>query len=66
MATTKKYEEINAELEQIIVSLQSGDNGLDESVKKYQRGTELVAELEKYLKEIKNKVSQISAKLSDK
>ena len=62
MATQQKsYQSLNAELEALLTVLQSGELDIDEAVKKYQRGMEIVAELQKYLKDAENKVKKVKA-----
>lgn len=63
--TTKhtNYRELSAELDEILGKLQDGELDIDEAVKKYQRGSEIVKELQKYLKEAENKVKKVKADL---
>lgn len=58
------YQGLSAELEAILSELQSGELDIDEAVKKYQRGMEIVQELQKYLKEAENKVKKVKADFS--
>lgn len=57
--TDDNYDEMSEELSDIIQSLQSGESNLDQSVKKYERGIELISKLEKYLKEVENKITKL-------
>ncbi len=59
------YQGLSAELEAILSELQSGELDIDEAVKKYQRGMEIVQELQKYLKEAENKVKKVKADFSN-
>lgn len=61
--TEKKvdYKVLNAELDEIIVKLQSADLDVDNAVGLYERGMEITKELETYLKEAENKVSRVRA-----
>jgi exodeoxyribonuclease VII small subunit len=64
---TKKaldYQALQAELEVIIQNLQHDDTDVDEAVKQYQRGLEIVTELEAYLKTAENTVTELKAKFS--
>lgn len=62
--TTPSYQKLNAELENLLIELQSGELDIDEAVKKYQRGMEIVKALQKYLKEAENKVKKVKADFS--
>lgn len=59
MPKTTDYRKLNAELEAILAKLETNDLDVDEAIKQYQRGTEIVAELEKYLQTAENKVSKV-------
>ncbi|MBI3338274.1 exodeoxyribonuclease VII small subunit [Candidatus Saccharibacteria bacterium] len=56
-----RYQELNSELEDILVKLQSDSLDIDEAVKLHERGTIIVKELEAYLKNAENKVAKIKA-----
>jgi exodeoxyribonuclease VII small subunit len=56
------YQKLASELDDILLELQQSDLDVDEAVKKYERGLMLIKELEKYLDEAENKVSQLKAK----
>lgn len=64
--TAKKtdYKSLNAELDEVLEKLQSGDLDVDKAVELYERGTAITKELETYLKESQNKVSKIKADFS--
>lgn len=53
------YQEMNKELESLLSDLQSSDMDIDEALKAYERGMELVKDLEAYLKTAENKVIKI-------
>lgn len=61
MSVAKKidYQSLNSELDSILADLQSGNLDIDEAVKKYQRGSEIVKDLQDYLKEAENKVKKV-------
>lgn len=65
--TTKKidYQGLSSELEQILERLQSGELSIDEAMPAYERGMQLIKELEAYLKTAENRVTEIQAKLQD-
>lgn len=62
--TPTDYRNLNEELETLLNELQGGDLDIDEAVKKYQRGMEIVTELQKYLKDAENKVKKVKANFS--
>jgi exodeoxyribonuclease VII small subunit len=64
MAKTDRpgYQALAAELDDILVELQQADLGVDEAVKKYERGLSLVKELENYLGEAENRVRELKVK----
>ena len=51
-----------AELEAIVEWFDDDVKDIDESLKKFERGSELAAELKKYLAETENKVTKIKQK----
>lgn len=55
------YRALNTELEAILASLESNDVEIDQAIKQYQRGSEIVAQLQAYLKTAENKVKKITA-----
>ena len=63
--TDKRYQELNAELDGILLELQREDLDVDVAVKKYERGLELVKELETYLGTAENKVKELKAKFGE-
>ena len=54
------YRKLNQELEMILERLQSSDLDVDQIIDEYQKGIELVEELEKYLKSAQNKITKIN------
>lgn len=56
------YKILQTELDQILDELGRSDIGVDEAVKKYERGLVLIKELEDHLKNAKNTVSELKAK----
>lgn len=55
------YRQLSAELDEILQNLESADLDIDEALKKYQRGMEIVQQLEDYLKTAENKVTKIKS-----
>jgi len=62
---TKKeptYAELKIELDQVLDSLQQDGVGVDEALKAYERGMELVKQLETALQEAENKIIKLKQK----
>jgi len=55
------YQAMSTELDGILLELQQGDLSVDEAMRKYERGLELVKFLESYLKNAENTVSKLKA-----
>ncbi len=55
------YEKLQEELETILSELQREDLDVDQALKHYERGLELVRQLEDYLKNAENKVRELSS-----
>lgn len=60
----KNYEELKAELDAIMTELTREDLDVDTALKHYQRGLELVNQLEEYLKSAENKIVEMKAKFN--
>jgi exodeoxyribonuclease VII small subunit len=58
------YQELKSELDEIMLSLQQEDLDVDKALEHYQRGLEIVQQLEAYLKDAENKIVEIKAKFS--
>lgn len=58
------YENLKAELDEVLISLQQEDLDVDKALELYQRGLELVQQLETHLNEAENKVKELKAKFS--
>lgn len=56
---TKKlnYQKLRDELDEILASLQDSSLDIDEAVKQHKRATEIIAQLEEYLREAENNVT---------
>lgn len=62
MAKVDSYKSLKAELDAVMAELQNEDLDVDEALKLYQRGQELIQKLEKHLKTAENKLSELRAK----
>ncbi|MSR68937.1 MAG: exodeoxyribonuclease VII small subunit [Phycisphaerales bacterium] len=60
-ATTLGYESALAELETIIARIEGGDVALDESLRQYRRGAELVKRCREVLDQARAEVQRIAA-----
>ena len=67
MATKKdaNYQELSEELELILGALQQDDVDIDDAMQKYERGLQLVKQLETYLKAAENKVTKLKAEVTE-
>lgn len=59
MATKKSYGELQAELDDVLLQLQSGNLDIDAALKLHKQGEKLVDELEAYLADAKNEIEQL-------
>lgn len=65
MAKTRpNYQNMQSELDEIMIALQQPELDVDQAIEYYQRGLELIAELEDYLENAENKVKEIKAKFN--
>ena len=62
MAKAKSYQELKAELDGIMLELQNDQLDVDAALKYYERGLQLVVQLEDYLKKAENRVRQLKSK----
>ena len=60
------YEEAREELAEVVEELESGDLGLEESLKLWERGEELVKICEEWLEGAKEKIAKASAAKASK
>lgn len=61
MPKTVNYKALRTELETIMAKLDDDQLDVDEVTNLYQRGMEIVKELEDYLKKAENKVQKVKA-----
>jgi len=62
---TKKeptYAELKLELDELLDTLQQDDISVDDALKHYERGMELVKQLEATLSDAENKITKLKAK----
>ena len=58
------YKMLNDELQALLVKLQGDDIDVEEAVKLYERGLEIIAQLEEYLKTAENRITKLQAQFS--
>ena len=51
------YQKTMTELQQLLADMQGDSLDVDEALKKYERGQELIAQLTKYLEDAENKIT---------
>lgn len=59
------YQKLSGELDNIVLALQADTLDVDEAMKQYERGLELVTQLETYLKTAENKITKLQARASE-
>jgi exodeoxyribonuclease VII small subunit len=62
--TEKTYSELKQELDEVLDVLQQDDISVDDALKNYERGMELVKQLEVTLKDAENKVTKLKNKFN--
>lgn len=65
MVKKTDYRSLSAELDELLARLQSGELNIDEALPAYERGLELVKQLEAYLKDAEQQVTKLTAKRKD-
>lgn len=60
------YDQLKSELDAIMLELQREDLDVDQALRQYQRGLELVQQLETYLKNAENQVIELKASFNNK
>jgi exodeoxyribonuclease VII small subunit len=58
------YQALQAELDTVMAELQREDLDVDAALRHYQRGLELVGQLQQYLEAAENKVIELKAKFN--
>lgn len=57
--STLNYKQLSSQLDDILARLQNADVDIDEATKLYEQGTQIVKQLETYLKTAENKVAKL-------
>ena len=58
----QSYSEIKSKLDELLNDLQRDDIGVDEALKTYEQGMEMITMLETMLNEAENKITKLKAK----
>lgn len=56
------YLNLRDELSAIVDALQAGDLDIDEATQAYERGMELIAQLEEHLQTVENKITKLKVR----
>jgi len=59
MTTIKTYSQLQEELDQVLLQLQSDELDIDKAIVLHKEGQKLVAELEAYLANAKNEITHL-------
>jgi exodeoxyribonuclease VII small subunit len=59
-AKTTDYQTLSSQLDEVMAAIQAPDVTVDQALAYYQQGTELIAELQKQLKEAENHIKKIT------
>ncbi len=62
MAKEKSYQQLRAELDEVVAGFLSGELDIEAATKQYERGTQIVKELQEYLKTAEVKIEKIKTK----
>jgi exodeoxyribonuclease VII small subunit len=65
MTKQQSYKQLSDELAKVMGELEGGDLDIDQAVVSYERGLQIVHELEAHLKEAENKVIELKASVDD-
>ncbi len=60
--TDKTYQQLRTELDEIAASLQAGELDVDDATRQYERGMQLIRELEQHLKTAEVNIEKVKAK----
>ena len=61
MAEAPKFEDGLAALEKLVAELEQGDLGLDEALKRFEKGVKLAAQMQGALEQSQRKVEQLAS-----
>lgn len=64
-AVAANYEQLRTELEAIVSDLQRDDLDIDQALKHYERGLELVRQIDEYLNKAENRIRELKAAFED-
>lgn len=56
---SKNYKDLNAELSEVLARLEDNEPNIDQLIKDYERGQQLIEEMEKYLEGAKVKITKL-------
>lgn len=59
MAIKKTYRELQSELDEVLVELQSAELDIDKALELYKQGQKLIEQLEDYLQNAKNEITEL-------
>lgn len=62
MKKDKSYRQLNKELEEIIYQLENELDDIDKAVELYKKGSQLLEQIDNYLKSAKTKIDQAKSK----
>lgn len=62
MPKKQDYQSLSVELDGVLAALQAPDLQVDQAITLYEKGLQLIAELEAYLTEAENKIEKIKLK----
>lgn len=63
--SSKTYQDLSSELDNVLAKLQQPDIAVDEAVKLYEQGIKLAAELEKHITKAENTLQKVRLQLSE-
>jgi len=63
--SSKTYQELSSELDNVLAKLQQPDIAVDDAVKLYEQGMKLAAELEKHITTAENTLQKVRLQLSE-
>lgn len=63
-ADTPNFEALNSELETVLAELQRSDISVDDALKHYQRGLELIEALGNYLESAETKIKELKGQFN--
>lgn len=59
---SNSYQQLSAELDEVMATLQQEGIDIEEAVSLYERGLDLVKKLEEYIKKAENRITEIKTK----